>query len=153
MIKVQFLSENFSINSGNFFRIIIVFLATIILQNRNNLFSVSSTNPYFDSINASRLIYGKIYSYSVRCRLFETVCFCFPIYCLSIFMKTIKIIIGLSLSWSQGMIIPGTNYCGSGELESKDEDPLYPETDNCCQKHDYCQIFLKFFQTKIGLLS
>ena len=52
-------------------------------------------------------------------------------------MKTIKIIIGLSLSWSQGMIIPGTNYCGSGELESKDEDLLYRETDNCCQKHDY----------------
>ena len=35
------------------------------------------------------------------------------------------------------MIIPGTNYYGSGELESKDEDLLYPETDNCCRKHDY----------------
>ena len=35
------------------------------------------------------------------------------------------------------MIILGTNYCGSRELKSKDEDPLYPETDNCCQKHDY----------------
>ena len=80
-------------------------------------------------------------------------CVCFPTYCLSIFMKTIKIIIGLSLSWSQGMIIPGTNYCGSGELESKDEDPLYPETDNCCQKHDYCPEKIARFSRKFELTN
>ena len=68
-------------------------------------------------------------------------------------MKTIKIIIGLSLSWSQGMIIPGTNYCGSGELESKDEDPLYPETDNCCQKHDYCPEKIARFSRKFELYN
>ena len=43
----------------------------------------------------------------------------------------------LSQNMDFRMIIPRTNYYGSGELESKDEDLLYPETDNCCQKHDY----------------
>ena len=48
------------------------------------------------------------------------------------------------------MIIPGTNYYGSGELKSKDENRLYPETDNCCRKHDYYPeiFFLENFSDK-----
>ena len=68
-----------------------------------------------------------------------------------------QMIIGTMLlilsSSSQGMIVPGTNYCGSGELESKDEDPLYAETDHCCQQHDYCPERIARFTRKFELYN
>ena len=71
-----------------------------------------------------------------------------------IMKTTANIILGLCFSvlYSESFIIivPGTNYCGAGELEQK-IDPLYPGTDNCCRDHDYCPEKISMFSTKFEL--
>ena len=70
-------------------------------------------------------------------------------------MKTAcKIILGLyfSVLYSESFIISGTNYCGAGELEEK-EDSLYPETDKCCQHHDNCPEYINKNSQKYDLRS
>mgnify|MGYP001183336466 FL=1 len=68
-------------------------------------------------------------------------------------MKTAStVILGLyfSVLYSESIILPGTNYCGAGELEQKG-DPLYAGTDNCCQQHDYCPEKIYKFSKKFEL--
>ena len=72
---------------------------------------------------------------------------------------TANIILGLCFSvlYSESFIIivPGTNYCGAGELEQKDDllGPFYPGTDNCCRHHDSCPVKMKKFSKKFELYN
>ena len=71
-------------------------------------------------------------------------------------MKTAsKVILGLyfSVLCSESFIIPGTNYCGIGAVEQKDDllGPFHPRTDNCCRHHDSCPVTITTFSKKFEL--
>ena len=73
-------------------------------------------------------------------------------------MKTIaNIFLGLyfSVLYSESLILPGTNFCGAGELEEKDDllGPSYPGTDNCCRHHDSCPVKIDHFSQKFELYN
>ena len=73
-------------------------------------------------------------------------------------MKTIaNIFLGLyfSVLYSESLILPGTNFCGAGELEEKDDllGPFYPGTDNCCRHHDSCPVKIDQFSQKFELYN
>ena len=69
-----------------------------------------------------------------------------------VLMKTAFTILGLYLL-SKPLSIPGTNYCGPGGLQSKDDQTLYPGTDNCCKQHDHCPEQIARFTKKFELYN
>ena len=67
-------------------------------------------------------------------------------------MKTTLTILGLYMV-SNPIILPGTNYCGPGGQQNKDDHPLYPGTDKCCQQHDQCPEQIPRFTWKFELYN
>lgn len=61
-------------------------------------------------------------------------------------------------SWSQWSlwngILPGTKWCGIGDIAGSFEElGRETEVDSCCRAHDHCPVKLKAFRTGYGLIN